>query len=62
MQGRTQDCEWYSGFRGAQPLVEDFKVSGCPSQSQTDGNVETVHEVSHDSRHHMINGVSNILG
>jgi hypothetical protein len=39
-----------------------LKVQVVHHQVKTDGNVEKVHQVIHDGRHHMIYGVSNILG
>jgi hypothetical protein len=47
---RIQTFGWYTHFWSGQILAEDFECSGQPLSSQTDENVEKVHQTIHMDR------------
>ena len=46
----TGVCVWYKDFKSGRTMIEDLPLSGCPSTTNTEENVEKVKEIVLENR------------
>ena len=52
--GHTQVFEWFARFKRGEMSAEVHPLSGCPSTSRTDENVEKIQEKINEDRRYTI--------